>query len=228
MKNISKTPSMSEVINTVIENRLLDLHTAIPAIVRSFDSSNNTVSVIPAIRRQYNDGIKELPILNDIPVMFPQSQDSIISFPLKQNDEVLLVFAERSVDIWKRDGGVVNPDSKTTRKFDLSDGFALPIGRGQSVDPSKLQVKNNNGIISIDANSKFFIGNTTDELLSILSDLTDVLKTIATDVTTTVTGTCPSGGGPLINGTGTGTGTLQSSIVNDINDIKTRLGTIKQ
>lgn len=231
---MTETPDLSEVINAVVENRIIDLHTSMPAIIESFDASTGRISASPAIRKKDTTGSPvTLPIVNDIPVVYPQSVDSIFSFPLQIGDEVLLIFSERSLDSWKEVGGIVDPEDR--RKFNLSDAFALPLGRTQTVDSDKMQIKHLNGIISIDSSGKFFIGNSNDELLDIISDLLDLLKTITTDVTgvtTTVTGTCPAGGGPLIAGAGTqnntAVGNLITSIVSDIDTIKTRLGTIKQ
>ena len=162
-----ESKTWSETINTIIDNRLLDVHTSIPAIVQSFDASNGRVDVQPALRRKLSTGdYIDIPIISGVPVMYPQSQDSIVSFPLKKDDEVLLVFSERSVDSWKNTGGVVDPLER--RKFDLSDAFAIPIGRSQPVDSSKLQIKHKDAIISLDGGSKVAIENNSQELLDLI------------------------------------------------------------
>lgn len=99
-----------------------------PAIVQSYDAATRTVSVQPAIRARYTDAEKraqfvQLPLLINVPVVFPSAGDYMVSMPIHQGDECLVVFADRAIDNWWLNGGVQNPIEQ--RVHDLSDGIAI-------------------------------------------------------------------------------------------------------
>lgn len=99
-----------------------------PAIVQSYDAETRTVSVQPAIRARYTDVDKraqfvQLPLLINVPVVFPSAGGYMVSMPIHQGDECLVVFANRAIDNWWLNGGVQNPVEQ--RVHDLSDGIAI-------------------------------------------------------------------------------------------------------
>ena len=105
------------------------LWTAVPGIIQSYDASEMTCSVIPAILGKVakEDGSIEavqLPMLIHCPVIFPRGGGCSLTFPLKKGDECLVVFSARAIDFWWQSGGVQPPAE--TRMHDLSDGFVLP------------------------------------------------------------------------------------------------------
>lgn len=119
------TPTLEQVIKNAIEARLTDVHTALPGEILSYDPAKQVCSVQPCIMRKYVTGtIVKLPVINNVPVVHPRSGSAIIHMPLAAGDKVLLIFAERSIDIWKSQGGC--PDPADTRKHHLSDAIAIP------------------------------------------------------------------------------------------------------
>ena len=108
---------------------LFNLRCCIPGIVQSYNPSNNTIEVQPAIRERIiqEDGkivYMQLPLLINVPVAFPRTADYGISFPIKKNDEVLVLFADNAIDNFWEKGSVQNPVE--SRRHDLSDGIAIP------------------------------------------------------------------------------------------------------
>lgn len=104
------------------------LWTALPGIVQSFDAAARTVVVQPAIqaRVQSKDGTFDwvkLPLLLDCPVQFPSGGGVTLTFPIKANDECLVIFASRCIDAWWQSGGI--QVQAEMRMHSLSDGFAL-------------------------------------------------------------------------------------------------------
>lgn len=105
--------------------------TALPGIIESFSSSASappTCSVQPAIKanvRNVDGSIASvaLPLLVDCPVQFPSGGNCTLTFPVKQGDECLVVFASRCIDGWWQAGGV--QEQAELRMHDLSDGFVL-------------------------------------------------------------------------------------------------------
>lgn len=119
------TPTLSTVISQAITARFGDLHTAMPGQIESYDYTTAKATVLPLLNRQLPDGsIMKLPVIQQVPVLWPRTDDAIIHFPLQRGDGVLLVFSERSLDEWLTTGGIVAPEDK--RVFDLSDAIAIP------------------------------------------------------------------------------------------------------
>ena len=119
------TPTLPEFIKQTINARVAELHTSMPGIVVSYDRAKRKADVQPCLQRKFADGAKEnLPILRNVPVIFPQSKKCSIVWDLEKDDHVLLVFNERSIDNFVTRGGIVDPDD--TRKHSLSDAVAYP------------------------------------------------------------------------------------------------------
>ena len=94
---------------------LFSLHCAMPGIVESFDPETQTVTVQPA-----ND---QLPLLRDVPVFFPGTRSSAITWMIEPGDECLVIFADSAIDRWFDSGEPAEPPSD--RAHDLSDAFAF-------------------------------------------------------------------------------------------------------
>lgn len=175
-----RTPTLAEVIRNAIEGRLVDLHTALPAQVISFDKDKQSVDVQPQIQRKFKNGdIIDLPVIADVPLMFPRAGTAFISFPIREGDQVLLIFCERSIDRWVQDGGIVDPDD--TRKHDLSDAIAIPglypFGDPVEVSEDDIIIANPRGNTlhgSKDADENVVLGKVIKKLLS---DIITILGT---------------------------------------------------
>lgn len=119
------TPSLEMVLNNAMEGRISELHTALPGEVLSYDPDKQTCTVQPCLMRKYISGkLVKIPVINSVPVVHPRSGASIVHMPLKPGDHVLLVFIERSIDIWKTQGGCQDPQDP--RKHQFSDAVAIP------------------------------------------------------------------------------------------------------
>lgn len=155
------TPTLEQVIKNAIEGRLTDVHTALPGEILSYDSTKQVCSVQPCIMRKYVNGkIVKIPVINSVPVIHPRSGSAIIHLPLKAGDKVLLIFAERSIDIWKSAGGCVDP--LDTRKHHFSDAIAIPglypISAPITVpDPNALTILNGTARMEIGTDSMKFV-----------------------------------------------------------------------
>jgi hypothetical protein len=114
---------------------LSDIHTAMPALVVSFDPSKQTITAQPCLQRKFKelDNPVSLPLIEDIPVLLPGSGDFFLTFDVKKDSYCWLIFSERSLANWIDSGGIVDPASR--RKFHLSDCVAFV---GINPLPSKL------------------------------------------------------------------------------------------
>jgi phage baseplate assembly protein gpV len=117
-----------EALRAAQDGRLTELWTALPGIVESYDPQAMTVVVQPAIKGVVSrpDGTSRavaLPLLVDVPVVFPAGGGFALTFPVAAGDDCLVVFAARCIDAWWQSGGV--QAALEPRMHNLSDGFAL-------------------------------------------------------------------------------------------------------
>ena len=128
MRANERINQLEPALRGAIEGYLTELWTALPGIVEKFDGEEMTVEVKSALTFQYRDQHNELqpismPNLIHLPVICMTGGGYSLTFPVKQGDEVLVVFACRCIDQWWGFGGV-QPQAEF-RLHDISDGFAI-------------------------------------------------------------------------------------------------------
>jgi len=110
-----------------IERAAVQLRVALPGIIMSFDPNTQTVQVQCAIRETIKlDGIPtnvEIPLLGEVPIIFPNGGGFVITFPVQPGDECLVIFADLCIDAWWQSGGIQN--RMEGRRHDFSDAFAI-------------------------------------------------------------------------------------------------------
>jgi hypothetical protein len=144
---------ITETLRSAFEGQLVEVWTALPAIVQSFDDKECTCSAQPSIQGlvRSSDGSSKwvnLPVLIHVPVVFPRGGPFSITFPVKKDDECLIVFSSRCIDQWWAQGGIqIQPE---LRLHDLHDGFAFvgPFSRPKvvpNISTTTLQIRNQDG-----------------------------------------------------------------------------------
>jgi hypothetical protein len=192
---MSVIQELSEAIRNQIKEQLLEVRTCIPGIVHRYDYENQIADVQVAITRKRKNENGELeneqiPILPNVPVRHPRSEDSIIHIPIKRGDGVLVFFHDRDIDNYRISGEVSEPNSN--RRHSLSDAFCLPGCFKdsspipiQEIDEDKIVIYHNDGKLTIgpDGSTRFgsrdsepdnpiVLGN---EAKSILERIIDIL-----------------------------------------------------
>lgn len=104
------------------------MRVSMPGIIQSFDPDAVTAVVQPAIKGAEQDEFGaevsvNLPLLVDVPVLFPRGGGCTLTFPVKAGDECLVIFADRCIDFWWQSGGIQEPVDE--RMHDLSDSFCI-------------------------------------------------------------------------------------------------------
>lgn len=112
-----------------MRSALMDVHTAIPGEVTRYDAALQLCDVKPQVKAPVvqPDGSTEyesLPIVTNVPVVFPGAGGFRMTFPVQNGDTVLLIFSEASIDRWLEAGGDVEPGD--TRRHHLADAIAVP------------------------------------------------------------------------------------------------------
>lgn len=127
---MSRSPELSEVLNTLLEGALDDLHVSLPGKVVRYDGSKQEADVQPLIKVWHEDEagervVAQLPVVTGVPVVFPGGGGFLVQFPVSVGDTVLLVFSAVSLDKWlATGGGPVDPEGGGAHS--LADAVAIP------------------------------------------------------------------------------------------------------
>ena len=116
---------IKSVIKGWIDGKNAEIHTALPAVVVSYDAASNKAQVQPVGNYKVKDGRKmTFPVIYDVPVVFPMGMDGKagMTFPVVAGDGCLLVFSEDQLDDYLNPGY----DSDDRRKHDMRDAICIP------------------------------------------------------------------------------------------------------
>lgn len=100
------------------------VHTMLLAKVVKFDKEKCVATVQPYGKFTLSNGYKvDFPQITDVPVMMlmRQPEDFGIAFPVKENDEGMLIMSEIELDSWRSQS-----ESNGLLKFDLTSAVFLP------------------------------------------------------------------------------------------------------
>lgn len=118
-------PTQAKVLKDAIRAALLNVNTCLPGVVTSVDVAAGKCDAKPVLRRKFASGeIVDLPVITNVPIAQLRAGKAFVSVPVKVGDYVLLVFSQRSIDLWLTSGGSVDP--KDPRSHALSDAIAYP------------------------------------------------------------------------------------------------------
>jgi hypothetical protein len=152
-------PTQEEIIQKALEQHGFDLRVAEPGIVQTFTAGPPaTVTVQPALRERINLNGNltnvQLPLLINVPVIYPGGGGYAITWPLSEGDEGVLVYQDRCIDAHWQAGGIQNEVEK--RRHDLSDAVFFPcrISTPNSLAniASTLQLRNSDGTAMVEIN----------------------------------------------------------------------------
>jgi len=101
---------------------------ACPGVIQDFDPVKQTVTVQLAVQEHVLIDNKMQPTsikpLVDVPIVFPRAGNFIITLPVTEGDECLVIFGDNCIDSWFQSGGTDNVQMDR-RRHDLSDGIAI-------------------------------------------------------------------------------------------------------
>ena len=129
------------------------IQTSLPGEIKSFNASALTAVVQLGTKGTATDDAgaflySAMPLLVDIPVIFPRGGGCTLTFPVADGDECLVVFASRAIDAWWQSGGAQAPMEQ--RMHNMADGFAIlgPFSQAQvisGVSTTTTQLRSNDG-----------------------------------------------------------------------------------
>lgn len=180
------------------------LWTALPGIIRKVNLLKMTVEIEPSIQARIRspegrfDWVT-LPMLVDVPILFPSGGGYTLTFPVKPDDEALVIFSSRCIDAWWQSGGV--QAQAELRMHDLSDGFALigPRSIPRLLDPQPLttgvELRNDSGhaLVRIADTGDVSVITDANATVDAQGDVhvtagTDLIASVGADATISATG----------------------------------------
>lgn len=160
-----------DVYEKLIGESMFRTRCMIPGIFQKYNPSNNTAEIQPAIRERVieeNGAVKyqQIPLLINVPVVFPSTSNASITFPINKGDECLVIFSDLSIDNFWEKGNVQNPVE--VRRHDLSDGIAIPcrlsLPKTKTVNQGALVVSYGSSSISLGSSVVVKTGDRTVDL----------------------------------------------------------------
>jgi len=125
------------------------IHTAVPAVIESYDPESGKAVVQPKAKYKKPDGKTiDYPSISGVPVVFPQSKNVTIAFPIKPGDGCLLIFSETAIDYW-----LYGKETATDLKFDLSSAIAIP-NIAVTGDETMVEACSDDAVVIIAGNTK--------------------------------------------------------------------------
>jgi hypothetical protein len=144
-----------------------NVHTALPGVIENY-TGNRIASVKPQVQKPLADGTYlDLPVIEEVPIIFPSTSEFSFTYPLKKGDPVWIMFAERSIEEWIKNGGNSKPSD--IRRFSLTDAVAIPGVFNNKVefpqsDNNNVTIQFKDKSITIDTNGNINIDGTAINL----------------------------------------------------------------
>jgi hypothetical protein len=182
--------SLEDVIIAAIDDRLLDVHTALPGRVQKYNQSRQSVDVVLQVHRQIPtaDGsyvAQAYAVVPDVPVCFPSAGGMIFTMPVQKDDYCLVIFSEASIAAWRQRGEPGDPGDPA--RHHLSGAVAMmgmrPIAKTiQALDGTNLVIgKEGTPAAQIEiTSSEVHLGAGATEALALASKVATELTKITT------------------------------------------------
>lgn len=180
-------PQLEDFAEALKRDIFRSLHAVMVGEVVSYDATKGTARVKILFKRVLPSGAAQSRgILVNVPVVTMQGGGGALQFPITAGDQCVLLFADRNIDAWTKDGGEAVPPSD--RCHDLSDAIALVgINCLRKVLPAPGGVKLSLGGATILLTSgKIVVANETTDLLTLVLSLFTVLAALKTTTNLTL------------------------------------------
>lgn len=123
---MAETIYLEPILKNFFSDRMSDLNFCLPARIENIQNiKEGRIDAKPLFIPRYLDNTySELPVIKNVAIVLPSSNESGFVFSPRQGDTVLLLFAQCNIDNFK--AGSVEPYSTVfDRSFDINDAIAL-------------------------------------------------------------------------------------------------------
>jgi len=199
-----QVPSLASLVNQAIDNRLKDVHTCMPGTIVTYDHNNLRAEVELSVKRVFVDRSQEvereiiqtIPVLVDVPVMFPHGGAFHILFPVEVDDSCIVFFSERDFSIWYEESQTSPPGSN--RKHSLSDSICF-VGMYSKPDAAIISGKSNFNLQIRNGLNTVYIEMTPDGSIDIISSSNNESITIEASGSDSVVNVKSTGASGVVN-----------------------------
>ncbi len=155
----SISPVLARVIRQAIAQAMKTFHVGLPAKVVGYDASKRTCNVQPLLKRviltpEFEEQEISYPQISGVPVWYPGGNGFHMRWPLKFGDIVFLIFADRSLETWKKAEEGKEVDPVEDRAHDLKDAVAMAVLRPPSSEHPEVRdtfvIGNEDGSVEIE------------------------------------------------------------------------------
>jgi hypothetical protein len=214
-----ETPTLTEIMEELIEDRLYDVNTMMPGTIKSVDKARGLVSVQPDFMRVYqgSDEPVPYPTIEGVPLWELRAGEAVIRLPVKVGGKCMIIFSQRALEKWKAQGGTTRPGA--TRLHHLSDAVCIPglypvkdakplpddlsIEFGKATmkfkDSDSMTLQIVNGTLKMDKDGKFKLSNGSSNVLVLLKELMMVEEEVIDAMTKMTFPTALGPSGTVIN-----------------------------
>ena len=199
--------SDAETLKALIDREIADVRTAIPGRIVSFDAATQLATVRPLIRRRVTVGANvenvDMPEIQRVPVVMPHSQTAgfSVTMPVREGDDVMLTFSDRSIDTWVQDGDDQDiPEPVASRHHDISDAIAVigctPENRAISgYFGGGIQIRNGDGSRHVEVTDSTVVIQAESVTITVANDNVEIESPV-----TRISGDVIVGGDVIVNG----------------------------
>lgn len=235
LNSVPNDPTLSDLLNLVKKEILLDLNCHHVGTIQSFSAANQTVQATVNYTKTFFQlntatGLYQAvqvnyPVVINAPLVVVGGGTAHMTFPITQGDECLLLFNDRDMDNWFAAGTTTQPVA-SSRLHSFSDCFALVGVKSTpnvltAYDTVRALITNGTVMVGINpSNNKATIKNGSTTLNTVLQNILTQLQTLCTQcaaITCSGVTTGPGTSGPPTNASsisavGTQLGTLATTL----------------
>lgn len=132
-------PSLADLLDAMARAVALGINVSMPARVVTYNATTQKanlqlefLAVMYDSREVDGESVQDPTLVNGVPVAWPRTSGGYLTFPLVPDDTGLVVFADRSLEQWKRLGVAADPEAAWSHA--LQDAVFLP-GLHADTDP---------------------------------------------------------------------------------------------
>jgi len=135
LNNEQSYEDLGQVLDFAFRQHFKKIYTVLPGIVQEYDQSTKRARVLPAIKRLNTDNsLNSLPIVVDVPIIFPSGGGFTVTMPVSKDDAVLILFSQRGISNFKNSFKESSPTRESL--LSLQDAIAIPGFGSLNITPS--------------------------------------------------------------------------------------------
>jgi len=171
-------PDPTQALRDAITGVMMGKNFPLPGEIVSFDGSTMSATIKPCIKQKKTSGeLEERAEIPNVPVHFWSAGGFAIHAAPQKGDEVFLIFSGRSMDVFKSNGGCVDPgDGRFLHTSDciaLVGSFSDPKAKDGKAPGDDLWIGLRDGSVglTITPGGKVSLGSDTAELVQLVEDV---------------------------------------------------------